>query len=395
MKISDIELLFESFKDAKEKFSADASTQEVEKYIDRFKQLAQKNIIKGVDKDIGKWIKSGWGDFKNFIDSKAQEKSNTDIKKSKKTDSITVYEDEDKMIVIPLSKDASCYYGKSTRWCTAADQSDNKFNSYFYDHKVVLFYILFKNGDKYAVAYNPEKELFEYFNSMDASLSYSEFYKLTSVSNDDIISLYMKNKKYIDQAQDINKMSEDKQIEFIKQNPLSFIDIDNPSEYVSSVAITIDPFLIKYIDNQSESLKKHALKQNVHSIKYIKEPTEEMKMYAVTTYGEVIKYLENPNETLQIAATKNSPLAIQYIKNPVEEAQIFSVKELGVVIQFIKNPSEKVQLAAVKESGEAIQYIQNPSDEVKEAAIKNSEYAIEYIVANDTQKSLHKKLWGS
>ena len=52
-----------------------------------------------------------------------------------------VYEDDRFFIVNPLTHEASCYYGKGTKWCTAAD-STHQFNQYNEDGK--LFYILDK-----------------------------------------------------------------------------------------------------------------------------------------------------------------------------------------------------------------------------------------------------------
>jgi hypothetical protein len=52
-----------------------------------------------------------------------------------------VYEDDRFFIVNPLTHEASCYYGKGTKWCTAAD-SNHQFNQYNQDGK--LFYILDK-----------------------------------------------------------------------------------------------------------------------------------------------------------------------------------------------------------------------------------------------------------
>jgi len=64
-----------------------------------------------------------------------------------------VYEDNRFFIVNPLTHDSSCYYGKGTKWCTAAD-SDHQFNQYNQDGK--LFYILDKtlptNDSLYKVA---------------------------------------------------------------------------------------------------------------------------------------------------------------------------------------------------------------------------------------------------
>jgi len=52
-----------------------------------------------------------------------------------------VHEDDRFFVVNPLTHDASCYYGKGTKWCTAAD-SDYQFKQYNQDGK--LFYILDK-----------------------------------------------------------------------------------------------------------------------------------------------------------------------------------------------------------------------------------------------------------
>jgi predicted nucleic acid-binding Zn-ribbon protein len=52
-----------------------------------------------------------------------------------------VFENDRFLVVNPLTHETSCYYGKGTKWCTAAD-SDHHFNQYNSDGK--LFYILDK-----------------------------------------------------------------------------------------------------------------------------------------------------------------------------------------------------------------------------------------------------------
>jgi len=54
---------------------------------------------------------------------------------------VVVYEDDRFFVVNPLTKDSSCYYGKGTKWCTAAS-TDDQFTKYNEDGK--LFYILDK-----------------------------------------------------------------------------------------------------------------------------------------------------------------------------------------------------------------------------------------------------------
>ena len=125
-------ILDESFKDA-ERIFADVSgnQKEVSKYIELFKELSKRNKIPGIEKDISRWIKAGWDDFKKFVDSKKEVKSKSEVKSIQKKDSIQVYKDEDKLVVIPLSAEASIHYGRNTRWCTATTKSKKLFLNYF------------------------------------------------------------------------------------------------------------------------------------------------------------------------------------------------------------------------------------------------------------------------
>jgi len=420
MKIKDIDIIFESFKDAKDKFSKDTPTEEVEKYIEYFKNLAQKNIIKGSDKDIGKWIKAGWDAFKNFVDDRSEEKTKSEVKRSKKKDSIIAYENGDIMVVIPLSEDSSCYYGKQTKWCTAATTSKNYFHEYFYKDDIVLFYVLQSNGSKYASAYNPHKDTFEFFDSEDQSIDHEQFKKVTNINKDILIGFYNKYKKVIENAQDINKMSDDLQIKMIKSDSNYFKKIENPSEKVKLAAVNFLGFLIKDINDPSEDVQITAVEESGDNIKYlyekgispsegvqlvavnnspasiqfIKGPSEKVQLQAVHKNSRSIKYIKNPTEKVINKAVNQNPNTIALIKNPSEELKMMAVNKLGNAIQYLRSPSEEVQLAAVTQNGTAISFIYSPSDKIKNAAIKSSEEAINYMVPSDEQRELHKRLWG-
>lgn len=47
-----------------------------------------------------------------------------------KKDAEKVFEDNQWLVVVPHTQEASCYYGKNTQWCTAATDSYNMFNHY-------------------------------------------------------------------------------------------------------------------------------------------------------------------------------------------------------------------------------------------------------------------------
>ena len=70
--------------------------------------------------------------------------SKKEIKRIEKSGSVKLYEDNEYLIVTPLTKEASCHYGSSTRWCTAA-KTNNAFEGYNEDG--TLIYIIDKKGD--------------------------------------------------------------------------------------------------------------------------------------------------------------------------------------------------------------------------------------------------------
>ena len=422
MKIKDISYyLFESYRDAVEKFSQEEDKETVNQYLDSFKQLAKKGIVAGQEKDIGYWIKQGWYEFKEFVDSKSQEKTKGQVKKSKKKESIIVHDDEVKMVVIPLTKDASCFYGKGTKWCTSATESKNYFIKYFYLSKIVLIYVFMKNsGDKYAAAYSKDSNKFEYFNELDQNISPEEFENNTKTTISEIKSWVEDNKVTILEAMSLNSLSKEGQIEAVKDVPIAiqYIDkpdeeiqlaavqetgevieyIENPSETVQLAAIENFGISIKYINNPSEKVQLAAISGEMGGpsyIKYIKKPTEEIQLSAVQQRGEVIKDINNPSEKVQLAAVQENGFSIEYIRNPSEKVQLAAVQENAFSIAAIKNPSEKVQLAAVEKSGEVLVNIDNPSEEVQLAAVKNLKYSIEFI-DNPTEKvkKIHQELWG-
>ena len=63
-----------------------------------------------------------------------------------KKDAEKVFEDNQWLVIIPHTQEASCYYGKNTQWCTAATDSYNMFNQY--NNKGPLFINIRKTDGK-------------------------------------------------------------------------------------------------------------------------------------------------------------------------------------------------------------------------------------------------------
>ena len=120
-----------------------------------------------------------------------ESKARRDVKKVEGGN--VVYEDPRFFVVNPLTHQSSCYYGKGTKWCTAAD-TDHQFTQYNQDGK--LFYILDKtkptNDPYYKIAilqkfngdntvYDAKDETIKNFSELVGEENYK---KITTSIND-------------------------------------------------------------------------------------------------------------------------------------------------------------------------------------------------------------------
>ena len=204
MRIYQVTILQESFKDAELKFTNETNDEDVVvKYIDEFKRLVNKNIIQGSDKDIGKWIKAGWEEFKSFVDASREKPSKQDIKKkrvNKDNESIILVDNDEYTAVLPLTERASCFYGKKTNWCVSVVSKDNMFNDYVASGR---FPVHIKKDDKqYSIVYGIfQNDIVEIRGETNDSFTQKDF-AIKVVEPDEIIS---ELKKHTEKLKEVSK----------------------------------------------------------------------------------------------------------------------------------------------------------------------------------------------
>ncbi len=248
------------------------------------------------------------------------------------------YKDPQITVIIPHTEEASCYFGKGTKWCTAVTKSDNMFDSY--NGQGPLYIIYTKDGNKFQFHFTFEEDQF-----MDAQ--------------DQEVDLIELVKKYPSLKKAFNKLG-------IKHLVLALVD--NPPEEMQLAAVRDYDLALKYIENPSEDVQLAAVNYSGYAIENIKNPSLKVQLVAVKQNGYVLYHIKNPSEKVKLAAVKQQGDVIQFIDNPSEEVQLAAVNNVGHAIRFIENPSEKVQLAAVNRDSDAINYIKNPTEKVKQAA---------------------------
>ena len=280
-----------------------------------------------------------------------------------------IYNGNQVKVIVPLTKEASIFFGKGTRWCTAA-----KNNNYFarYNKQGPLYIVIIKGtNEKYQFHYPS----YQFMDSADKSINPNTLAAKYPILWKIFTPIAVKNKSLV-----LNWFpSEEMQLTAVKQNGLAIRYIDDPSEAVKLTAVTVDPYAIRWIKNPSEKMQLIAVKRTGNVIEFIDNPSEKVQLAAVNQNGYIICHIKNPSEKVQLAAVTQLGFAIQNIKNPSEAVKLAAVTENGYAIGYIKNPSEAVKLAAVKEDGRAIINIKNPSEAVKVAAVAKYGSIIDYI----------------
>jgi hypothetical protein len=133
-----------------------------------FDELATKGIVQNKDINTYSSVEELYDEVKKHEDVKTQ----GEIEKEVKVEgSNIIFKNSEVVVIQPTTREASCYYGKGTKWCTAGDVY-NYFNDYFYNRGVNLYYVIPRTGDnndKIAVAVEPDGDK-EYYAADDSRL---------------------------------------------------------------------------------------------------------------------------------------------------------------------------------------------------------------------------------
>jgi len=181
--------LNEGFKEVQIKFSQEADPTEVASAFDVFKKLVSANRISGNERNIDWWSKQGWPAFIEYVTAIDERPSSSEQDSRKnKGNSYVLEETAEWLIVVPLDKDASCFHGKKSDWCTTKP-TQGHFEDYFRNSSITLIYFFRQSdGAMWAMAVYPDKRV-EYFDQSDKSLSSVQFDKQTGLSSKKYIQL--------------------------------------------------------------------------------------------------------------------------------------------------------------------------------------------------------------
>ena len=136
-------------------------------YMKHFNHVEKKDI--NMFKSLGDLYK----EIEKFKENADDYKSNSERDNEIKKDAEKVYEDSEWLVVVPKTKEASCYYGKGTQWCTAASENDYMHNKFDYYNSQGTLYINIdkKNKRKYQFHFKEQQFMDEKDMSIESPVS--------------------------------------------------------------------------------------------------------------------------------------------------------------------------------------------------------------------------------
>jgi hypothetical protein len=360
MRLREFLNIFEGYKEAQADFSKQADSEIVKTTISQFKELVNKNQVTGDERNIDYWRKQGWPAFLAAVRKYSTKPTKREVKNSNIVGrSANLDESDDWLVVIPLDKDASCFHGKDTDWCTTKSYA-NYFEDYFYDKEVTLIYCLSKaDGGKWAVAGHTKSDQIECFNQVDDPITPEAFEQNTGYNPYDLVE--RAHNEYGDKLNDarVHYLIAMDKIEMYFNGNKSFSD-----DIEDLLAFTKTPrYCARYIEEQGfrdypKEIVYAAIRSDSRILANVKTITPAMKKSMVRANPSIIGALQRENRLTEQEVIDLGKIAIsqkntniQYINNPPEELQLYAVSLGYHVISDIDAPSLAVQRAAVKASG--------------------------------------------
>ena len=347
----------EGYKEAQADFEKVADADAVEEVLDTYKQLVNKNQYQGSERNIDYWRKQGWAKFSNSVKTVAARPTRTEIKRGKNPGkSITLAEDNTWLIVIPLDKNASCFHGKGTDWCTTKPFA-NFYETYFYRNNVTLIYFLNKTtGNKWAIAaQTPYTGSNSFFDKNDHPLDQETFDAQTMLDSQKYINMALGNTHQASIAPSRDEYK--RRVSYIEAK-LPFRQEDPKVEeyllYIKHVG-----YILKYCINVKgrwPEAEPIIMRDAANAFLYAKEIIggrwKEAEPYIFKSLGEVDKYI------LEFIGTRMPDAEPIIMRNPIGAAR-YAVNVLGkkwpaAEPAIFSNVSASLQYVAVLDHNEKL-----------------------------------------
>ena len=267
--------------------------------------------------------------------------SNKEKVRELKKDAKKYYEDDQILVVVPKTQDAACYYGKGTRWCTAATGAYNYFNQY--NKEGPLFIIMIKgSNEKYQFHFESKS----FMNSSDYS-----------VDLDELVGKYPSIKKaFTKQGRKYNiftlvhNPSDEDIIKHLQKNPGYIKTVNSPSPEVIKAALSSEYLSRHSLDDVELSpnqvinaIQKYPYNAAIILSGWDHPRAEKVKIAKrfLDKYPEFITFIKSPSMEEIKNAINNDPniwyhVTTEQIKSSAKKARVITIT-LNKIIPYLTN----------------------------------------------------------
>lgn len=126
-----------------------------------YDMLKKQNRISKENRDINSL---SYSSLFALIHSLKKNPTPTQQRKLSKSGSEIIFDSDEWFLVEPKTMEASCFYGKGTKWCISSTEAENYFGWYDQGHRF-LFIINKPTNNKMVIKTNPKDKTIEVFNA--------------------------------------------------------------------------------------------------------------------------------------------------------------------------------------------------------------------------------------
>lgn len=229
-------------------------------YLTLFLNAKNQNLVPADFRDINKF--KTYKEFEDFMDAtvipELDRKSQEEMQELVKGKAKEVWNDDQVRVIIPQDQDAACYYGQSTRWCTASTRGNNLFTRY--NATGPLYILIPKNpsypGEKYQLHFIWDQFMNEKDEPVDLTYIVNRFFRTSGAASAAIHPL----QKYIEFAPDAKL---EKLWKELTDYLVNAYEEEIPSSYRSDDMDLVRAFFDNYDSSTIKNLVKKIFKQNL------------------------------------------------------------------------------------------------------------------------------------
>ena len=241
------------------------------------------------------------------------------------------------VVAVPMTEEASCWWGRGTQWCTAA-RNNNAFENY-YSVAPLIVICLRKVGDL------PARKL-----QLHAPASYTQFMD----ENDARVSPELVSERWQDLEAVLHWA--------LGRNgeALAYVPEYLRTEAICLAAVGSNGWALAYVPEplRTEAICTAAVGSNGWALEYVPEPlrTEAMYLAAVVSDGRTLQYAPKILRTkaMCLAAVSRDGMALEYVPELLRTEVVYlaAVMQNGWALRFVPEPlrTKDICLAAVTQN---------------------------------------------